>query len=849
LDKFNNNARDYKAAALILWGSSTAKNLYTTLLKPVFLCLSTNYFQIRLPLLPYKHLKSFLWLISTLIFTTAYSQTSPEETKYQEALSLNKSGQFAQASSILKALMNSHPEIERYKSDYIAVAGNAKQCSSVFETIDAKYLKVAPLYVQETVFNCYLDNQPFSKTDQLARSILNIYGKNEAIELRMTTLSRERKEFQSAQYWSKRFTNDFPNNSTAWELRAGVLQDIGDRYAALHLYEELNKLRPGNPKTQQQIIQVLLDMGISPLALSLIENENWMASPDQKLRSLRNAGAVDIRWSIADSAVAPYRFVSTDAGIQKLTQALEYANSINAPADQIQAIQFDLIVAYSRRKEWDKALKLYDELISQKVLIPNYTLTAVATSYSAKHEYAKAEAILQKLYAEDPQDQDTLEALYYSLVDQDKFSEAKLALEKLTNQLKVRPKYLPKGNLDYTGALIEAVNFEAYQEKYQDANTKLLPLLSEVPSNSDLLKTAGSLKDSEGMYQAAADYFSIASKQDPQDIEARIGYANARMSQGDIPTFINTVTELKPAYSDITAVKNASERLDSFNEGYVTGNFVLGNGDYGSQKNNNRTSDLRVYSAPISDNFRGFARYRDLNSGPAIPVTDQGVGGGFQYTNLNQEAEVEIGSAGYARLEGTQTLNDNWAVGASYERNAFYLFPGSLYATYGGNVAGLDLKWKDGDATNAALGYRYWALPSNNRQQIFGTASQRLLTEYNYKVDVTGWIGNQQNTNSNVSYFSPINQTEYSGTLNFRILQWRDIATKKYDFWHRVYGSYGVVTQAGYTTLPMNNYGYGQDFNVGDKRTLSWGIGKTSFPFNGAKSSYITGYLNFESRF
>jgi hypothetical protein len=47
----------------------------------------------------------------------------------------------------------------------------------------------------------------------------------------------------------------------------------------------------------------------------------------------------------------------------------------------------------------------------------------------------------------------------------------------------------------------------------------------------------------------------------------------------------------------------------------------------------------------------------------------------------------------------------------------------------------------------------------------------------------------------------------------------------------------------------MNNYGYGQDFNIGDKRTLSWGVGKTSFPFNGAKSSYITGYLNFESRF
>ncbi|HAT38965.1 MAG TPA: hypothetical protein DCW35_02195, partial [Polynucleobacter sp.] len=110
------------------------------------------------------------------------------------------------------------------------------------------------------------------------------------------------------------------------------------------------------------------------------------------------------------------------------------------------------------------------------------------------------------------------------------------------------------------------------------------------------------------MHRAAEDYYAIAAKQDHEDVEAKVGYANARMSQGDIATFTSTVNELKPGYSDLTAVKNASDRLDVFNEGYVTGNFVLGNGDYGSQKNNNHTSDLRVYSAPINENFRGFAR-------------------------------------------------------------------------------------------------------------------------------------------------------------------------------------------------------------------------------------------------
>jgi biofilm PGA synthesis protein PgaA len=799
--------------------------------------------------LRFRYATSPAIVLLLLTLNLAYGQTPSAESEYQKALALNKSAHYLESAKILKTLMLAHPEIKRYKSDYIAVASNAQLCTEVIALSNSSYLTRSPPYVQEAIFSCYAKSQPFAKTEEIAKVILESHGKNKSIESAMVVLARDQNESAATLYWSARFLQDFPNSQPAWELRANALQNVGDRYSALLIYEDINRYHPKDPRTQQEIIQILLDMGIPHLALDLIDKQGWNASPEQKLRAMRNSGAVDLRWAVADSAVAPYRFIAVDAGIQSLTKSLAYAKSIGAAEDQIFAIECDLIVAYNKRNEWDKSLALYDKLIAGGKTVPDYALLAVASSYSAKHQYVKAGEILQTLFKKNPDDLDVQLALYFNYVDQDQFSQAKSMLENLTAQQKLYPKYLSPRDFDYTSAMIEAVSFESYQEKYHAADKKLIPLLSEIPSNADLLKTAGSVREAQGMSEAAADFYSIALKQDPQDVEAKIGYANARMSQGDIPTFLNTVNELKPGYSDISAVKNAVERMDSYKEGYVTGNFVLGNGDYGSQTNNNRTSDLRVYSAPIDENFRGFARYRDLNSGPAIPVTDQGVGAGVQYTSLNQELEVEVGSAGYFRAEGTQTLNDHWAVSASYEKNAFYLFPGSLYATYGGNVGGLNLNWKNGDFTEATLGYRYWALPDNNRQQIFSSVNQRLLTEYNYKLDVTGWIGNQQNTNSNVSYFSPINQTEYSGTLNLRLLQWRDIETKKYDFWHRLYTSYGVVTQSGYVTLPMNSYGYGQDFNVGDKRTLSWGVGRTSFPFNGVKSSYTTGYLNFESRF
>ena len=800
-------------------------------------------------LLHFKHLPLSFGMILTLSLGTAFGQTAGEDAKYQKALTLNRSSNYVESAATLKALMLDHPEIERYRLDYIAVASSAKQCNEVIAKSSDDLIRHAPPYVMEAIFSCYASTQDFAKTDSLARLLIASNGKNEAIELGMIRLAKENKNLYSSLYWSVKLVRDFPKQKDNMNISKEALEIVGDEYALLMFYEDLYKNDTKDPELQKQIIQALLDMGIPNLALYLIDQRHWSYSDDQKLRAMQGSGVNAIRWGRADSAVAPKRFLSTDASIKMLNQALAYAKSIKAPPDDIHSIQFDLIVAYNRRKDDAQSLALYNQLLSESVEVPDYAMSAVAASYTAKHQFEKAHLILRELYRKDPTDLDLQLDYYYNLIDLDRYSEAKPILEQLTIQLKNRPKYLPKRDFDYTRAVIEAASFESYQEKYQAADQKLKPLLNEIPSSADLLKTTGSVRQAEGMFEAAADYFSIAFKQDPQDVEAKIGYANARMSQGDIQTFNNIVNELKPGYSDMTAVKEATKRQDIYQEGYVTGNFVLGNGQYLGQTNNNHTSDLRVYSAPIDDQFRAFARYRDLNSGPAISISDHGVGGGVQYTGLNQEAEAEIGNAGYLRAEGTQTLNDHWSATGSFEKNAFYLIPGALYAISGGNVGGTSVKWKNGEATDATVGYRYWALPNNIRQEIYGNANQRLFTEYNYKVDMSAWVGNQQNTNSNVNYFSPINQTEYSGTVSLRILQWRDIETKKYDFWHRIYATYGVVTQSGFMTLPMNSYGYGQEFNVGDKRTLSWSIGRTSFPFDGAKSSYTTGFLNFESRF
>jgi tetratricopeptide (TPR) repeat protein len=802
-----------------------------------------------------QHLKSALLWCCLLVFSyplcalalDAMTNNDASELSYQRALQFNKTGHYEESASILKSLMISNPTIDRYRSDFIAVNSNAGLCKEVFEYANLLYLDAAPTYVKEAVLGC--SDEKDSLKSAYALDPLKSTKRGKKVELQMIHLALETKNKNAALYWSELCLTDFPKELDVWRVRAQVLRAYGGEFQALLIYEDLATLLPRDRPLQHEIIVLLLDMGIPHLALQRIDQESPDVSPELKLRAMSNVGAIDVRWSDADPSNPPHRFEYADKSILALQAAQEYAKSINAPAEKMRSIEYDLIVAYERRGDWKRGIALYEDLLARGLDIPDYVKLSAAIELGGDHQYVRADEILQGLYQRHPDSPEILVNYYFNLIELDQFSEAQLILNERLNEAKSHSSEKNFSASNYTQILIGQALIQAYQDRNAQAFEMITQLLEDIPANNDALKAAGTISQWQGNYMQSEEYFAIALSQDPADINSKLGLANARMSQGNIEYFKQIVNQVKSDYSDLDDVQKAVRHLNQFEGPYITGNFGLGNGTTSAGSNSTSTGDLRGYSAPIDDAFRSFARYRGLYSGPAIQANVQGVGGGVQYTGINRSGEVEVGDMGYARVEGAQVLDDHWSVGASYEKNAFYLLPGALYANFAGNVAGTSLKWKNGETTESYIGYRYWTFADNYKQEAYGSITQRLLTEYNYKLDVSGWVGYQENTNPNVAYFAPASQTEYSGALSLKVLQWRDLETKTYDFWHRFYVSYGQVTQASYITLPMNSYGYGQDFNIGERKTLSWGIGRTSFPFNGVRSSYTTGYLNFEVHF
>ncbi len=137
----------------------------------------------------FKYYAPLIAVFLQIPFALVCGQTSSAELEYQKALELNKSANYLESAKILKALMISNPEIERYKPDYIAVASNANLCSEVVKFGNKNHLTHAPVYVQEAIFSCIAKLDSYAKAEEVAKSILGNHGKNESIELNMVVLA------------------------------------------------------------------------------------------------------------------------------------------------------------------------------------------------------------------------------------------------------------------------------------------------------------------------------------------------------------------------------------------------------------------------------------------------------------------------------------------------------------------------------------------------------------------------------------------------------------------------------------------------------------------------------------
>ena len=785
------------------------------------------------------------------------------EAKYQLALSDYRGGQCQRAEISIRDLMRAHHEIERFRSDYIAISVGCKKYSPVLKYINDDFLATAPTYVRDALLEAAIQSGNLGEAITAQRHIKQASPQLKILLVKRVYQTLSDKDFKSADRLCSQLASLYPDDVSAWDTRAYALREEGKLFEALETYQQMQAKFPENNSAPKAIAGLLMKLGMPQAADELIAKKHMAISAQEKFELEREIAIRELRWAATFDHKPQKRHEYVDRAIAALLAARQFALTNDLSDADVRGIDYDLVVAYEAGSQYQKAIKHYEQMVKEGDEPPPYVQLAVADSYSKARQHQKAEGMYRKALSADPGNTNATLGLYSSLIDQDKFEEAEPIIQGVSTSLKEQitaaqhRAYLPgeyRGFIEalrerYTSVRVSQANALAYRDKLEDANQAIRNILDEAPASDDALVAMGNMQTWMGNPQSASVYFRIVQNASPDNVDAQIGMADATFERRDYKASRAMLEDLQKRYPEKREVQELARKMSVYESPIITADFEVANGKCSSQSQNAATSDVRVYSSPIDDNYRIYARFRSLYSGPAVQSNVSGGTLGARYASVGHEISVEGGDRGYAKVEGTKYLNDKLSGSLSFERNAFYLFPGALYPTYSGDVVGGKVNWKNNDTQQALVGYQYWSLYNNNQTQAFGSFSQRLLTDYNYRIDGAVWVGNQQNSNPQVGYFAPSNQTEYSGTISFEVMQWRDLATKKYSFWHKIWGGYGLVTQQGFATLPMNTMGYGQNFTLGDRQCLAWGLGKTYFPFDGVRSGYLTGYLRFEKSF
>jgi len=232
--------------------------------------------------------------------------------------------------------------------------------------------------------------------------------------MEMTQLALSSKKEFSVFYWSGRALIVHPNDLDVLEQHVQVLRAFDKKYELFFIYENLASLNPKDRQIQERISVLQLDIGAPHLAINRMNRSPSDYSPEQKLRAMGEVGAFDVRWADADSPIPPNRFEFADRSIKDLKDALSYARQINAPAINILTIEADLIVAYEKRRNWEKGITLYESLISRNKVVPSYAKLSAAICYQGNHDYIPAQVILQELHQDQPNELEIMVPLHFN---------------------------------------------------------------------------------------------------------------------------------------------------------------------------------------------------------------------------------------------------------------------------------------------------------------------------------------------------------------------------------------------------------------------------------------------------
>ncbi len=629
---------------------------------------------------------------------------------------------------------------------------------------------------------------------------------------------------------------------------------------AASTYQEVLRLNPKFRYARRQLVFNLSQAGMPNLAKYYADQYASEFTEGEQYQLAHDDAALTIRFGEAqlDFDNKTSRFNTTDIA---LAENAEIAARFNDPPKT----QFDRLIALVDRARMQDAAQLYRSLVEAKLLIPSYVKFSAATAYLCVEQPEMArDLILDGLKDSTSYDANTLMdeqiSLMYAYSEAEQYHEAEtLAKEILANQPRAIYKGMPgleQANSNYLVAYTLNTRLQTTNDRLDMAEENLSVVRAQAPFNNDIRLAWAALQVAREHPRAALGEYSSMLIDHPSSVEAQVGRGGTLLTLNEFTqakALSATPFLLEVAPGD-KAVPNLVRKLEDYGRPFYQIQSTFGQGSV----NNGADSfiDARLYSAPLAFNehVRLFSQllYANGETLDNNSASRSRLGVGFDYRSRDVDAAIEVDhSLNQPHSNGViltlgWNISDAWQAGAAIDTNFIDLPAEALAQDISARQAQLNLNWSKNESRKIGGVLSSTRFSDSNVRNIATlTWMERWVSKPIFKFDTLLYLGTSSNSALDRAYFNPSRDRDMSLELTGEWLTWRRYLRS---FKQRASVTLGQYWQNGFGSGQAAGIRYEHEWSLENDTLITYGIGRSFQPYDGAREFRKYIYLNLSGR-
>lgn len=623
---------------------------------------------------------AFCW---QAVLAAAYGADDDE--RYAEALKAARGGRPRQALPIFEALMRAHPEIERYRYDYLACLAWAGQDAEVLRQSRGLDPAAAPVYVLEAVAGAARGTGDYDQAYRLFRMASSKAPARLAPRLGMALALMDQGRAEAALAALRPLAARYPGNIDIVLAQAYAYEQAGDLPAAVASYRRALRLRPDSEEARRGLILALNNLQPGPETMAQAEAGRRLFSADQWAAIRWNYAAWQVRRGEDALGGNPRDFRPVDQAIASLIDNihLTYRLPLSDRQSWRTRAEFDLMAALRDRKRMRDVITVYRQLRRRNAPMPVYARMAAADALLNNRQPDEARDLYRSVLNEKPDYFNAKASLVYAYLECEQPDQALAAADELAagqppliSEKRPDGAWLRRPNPQKQSAELIAAMMRAYRDDLGDAQRRLRFLHARYPDNIGIYAKLAEVDYFRGWPRQADRRLQQALIEAPGDwgvqlVRAKVLRDLRQYRQEEALTY--DLYALYPEDSGIRKQRRLwrihnDRELKIYADGGVSQNALRNQANpvFGSDEIN---LDSYLYSGPIAYNYRAF-----VHNGWKTGLFTEGrgylrhYGAGIEYSRPNLIADAEFHYDNFRRdavgvdVNADYQFTDRWDV-------------------------------------------------------------------------------------------------------------------------------------------------------------------------------------------